>query len=166
MARTDFDLKGLKELHDKLEELPRGLQRGVLKRAGTEALEPMADHARAIVPVREGALRASIRIESKTIRSASFRASYAAFKRGGGARPKMRRGEKGTIQVQVVSGGRAAPHAVFVEMGTAKMPAEPFMRPAADSQANATIRRLADAIGKHLTKTATRLARRRAKLGI
>ena len=44
-------------------------------------------------------------------------------------------------------------HAVFVEMGTSKMEAQPYMRPAVDGKTNAALRVAADEINKIMEQT-------------
>lgn len=77
--------------------------RAATGRGVQRAAEHVADLARQLTPVDTGALRASIRVEA---------------------------GPSETSRA-VVAGGSGVDYAVFVEYGTSRMAAQPFMTPAA-----------------------------------
>jgi HK97 gp10 family phage protein len=73
-------------------------------KAETAGMEIIAEEARALVPVDTGALQDSIRVQVE--------------------------GE----EVQLVAGGEGVDYQAYVEFGTIKMEAQPYMRPAIDSK--------------------------------
>jgi HK97 gp10 family phage protein len=99
-------------------------QNTALKRAMGNALEPTADIARALVPVRTGNLKRSI-IVSDTARSAPRNADVIAMYMGAS-----------------YSKGARGRHAHFLEFGTVNMRPRPFLRPAWDQDGDALLRRL------------------------
>lgn len=85
-----------------LEAIRRGLP-GAIGRGVDRAAQQIATTARSLVPVDTGALRASIRVEP---------------------------GRDETSRT-VVAGGGGVEYAAFIEYGTSRAPAQPFMTPAA-----------------------------------
>lgn len=80
--------------------------REAIRRAAAEGVARaggyIVDLARQLVPVDTGALKASIRLEP----------------------------EQPALQMTVKAGGATAPYAGYVERGTARSPAQPFLTPA------------------------------------
>ncbi|HEY8593308.1 MAG TPA: HK97-gp10 family putative phage morphogenesis protein [Sphingomicrobium sp.] len=157
-------LQGFDELAAALASLSRGVERNVLKRAGVRAMGIVVERAQSLVPVRTGALRGSIMIETKTLRDAGFRAAWAQAKREGRSTRGIRaeKGAKGSVRVQVVAGGQGARHATLIEFGTSKMAARPFLRPAFDNTSNMVLSSLYDALGTEIDKAVKRRDRRAA----
>jgi HK97 gp10 family phage protein len=149
---TRVKLQGFRELEAALEALPKSTGRNVLRRIARAALEPLAEHARGLAPVEEGALRASIAVSEK--RTRRVKRSHR-FDNKTGLEMAMGPG----------SGEGALPYASFVEFGTIDTPAQPFMRPAWDSGADGMLSYIADNLGAEIDKAADRLARKRARLG-
>lgn len=138
-------IQGFAELERQLtENLPKATQRNVLKKAATQAMDPVRDHAESLAPVRTGKLKASVRIEAGR--------SFFRGKRSGGA-----------LLVQVVSGGGDAFYSRFIEHGTVKMAAQPFMRPAFDGSKGEVISRLKVSLSAEIHKAVGRRARKLAK---
>ena len=104
------DIEGFGELVQAMDALP-GL---VAERVQGDGLIAVArvvrDEAKVLVPVRTGALRASIRTRRVAARVSGKRVAGAA--------------------ARVVAGGAAAPHAALVEYGTVRAPAHPYLEPA------------------------------------
>jgi HK97 gp10 family phage protein len=125
---------GLRELHDFLQQLPVRLEKNILRGMVRAAAKPVADAARAKAPVLKeddprrvpGALAKSVRIMSTVVRGAEVKGGVAA-----GGRVNVKKGR--------VRGETNAFYAPFVEYGTKNMAAQPFMRPAADTQFHAAI---------------------------
>jgi len=138
---TRVKLSGFRELDHALAQLPKAVARNTLRRIGKEALEPMAAIAAARAPVDEGNLALSIAVSEQRTRRAS---------RGG-------RDPKTSIEIAMgpAGGFSALPYASFVEFGTVDTPAQPYMRPAFDQEAEATIKRLQESLAKEITKAAT-----------
>jgi HK97 gp10 family phage protein len=139
-------LEGFDELEKLLvEQLPKATSRAVLQRSGKTAMEPVLERAEELVPVRTGRLKSSIRIAVKFLKASG---------RFGAA-----------VLVQVGAGDREAYWAKFVERGTVKVPAHPFLRPAFDGEERRIIERLQAAIRVEIDKAVARRAKRLAKRG-
>lgn len=154
MALSDagsVTLSGFRELDDTFYDLGKTLGKGVLRRVGTKALEPMADVARAKVAVRKGFLKRSIHVGTRLARS-----QRAKARRDGGS--FRLDGQDG---VTIYMGPGQDPAAIQEEFGNVRQAADPFMRPAFDQEAQNTIKRVADGLWPEIDKTAAR-ARRRA----
>jgi HK97 gp10 family phage protein len=130
-------LAGFKEAREVLQELSRGVQRGVGKRALQVPAELIAGAVRAKAPVSNragnptpGSLRGSIKVvPSRTV--------------------------KGSVRVAVLAEDIAA---VPNEFGTSKMPAQPFFRPAADATRDAAGRAFGAALKPEVEKAAAKAA--------
>jgi len=147
------ELSGFRELDETFYELGKTLGKGVLRRVGTKALEPMAERARAAVAVRKGFLQRSIHVGTRLARS---------------QRQRVRR-EGSTFRldasddVSVYMGPGQDPAAITEEFGKYNQAPAPFMRPAFDAEAEPTIRRVADGLWPEIEKTAARRARKLAR---
>lgn len=130
----EFEVKGLKELDAALQAFPAKVEAKVLRGAVRAGSNVIAAEARSRAPILKeevdnrvpGALKKSIRIMSTVVRNGRVLGGVAA---GGGAKVK-RGGIRGMADVF---------YAKFVEFGTAKMAAIPFMRPAGDTKASAAV---------------------------
>lgn len=192
MMKMTLDLKGLRELDDVLaKELPRAAARGVLRRALLAAAEPMAARARALAPddpntidldrdLRENII-VSTRATGDSI-DAGNKAFSATMKAGGtraeaGAALRDARKSMGAAQIGAFMGpSRRVFHGIFSEFGTGirqqhktgrvvgKMDPHPFMRPAFDSEKDATVRRLTLELSDEINKAVARAKRKAMKV--
>ena len=124
-VKGEKSIDGLSELEDAITDLGGKTGGLVLRRALKKVAAPIADKARQNVAVDSGAARDSIRLSAQS---------------GKG------RGKKNfSARVRVMAGGKAtkrrkfAEHAAQVEFGTKKHPAQPFLRPAFDSEVEAAV---------------------------
>lgn len=106
------EIKGLEQLISKLNNLPEKLEKKVIRAAVRKGAILVRNKAREKVPVKTGTLKKSIKIRSNRVAN-----GIISFKIGPTNDKK-----KGTD----VFYGR------FIEFGTSKMAAKPFMRPALD----------------------------------
>lgn len=106
------EIKGLEQLISKLNNLPEKLEKKVIRAAVRKGAILVRDKAREKAPVKTGTLKKSIKIRSNKVAN-----GIISFKIGPTNDKK-----KGTD----VFYGR------FIEFGTSKMAAKPFMRPALD----------------------------------
>jgi HK97 gp10 family phage protein len=126
----EFKVQGLAQLNSELQQLPVRLEKNVLRGMIRAAAKPVVEEARARAPVlkdeadgREpGALRRSVRAMSTVVRGALVKGGVVA----GSA--------KKTLKTKA-----DAFYARFIEYGTAKMAAIPFLRPAAHGKSAAAI---------------------------
>lgn len=160
---TRSSLEGFGDLKAALAEMPAATQRNVLKRATLKALEPTFQEIRNSAPVRTGKLQASVRL-LVGMDDPEYRArARASFKAKGHARGVKRTKGGGNILASIRVGGAGAFHAPFVEFGTVKMAAHPFVRPAVDGNQAAIIESLKESMTVEIGKAAARRARKLAK---
>lgn len=105
-----------------------------LKEIGIDALEPVADAARALVRRRTGTLANSIH----------------AGDRLSPAQSALNHPETGTVEIY--AGPGPLPQAITEEFGTVHESGHPFMRPAWDSRVSDVQSRLKDGLGKRLDR--------------
>ncbi len=163
MARRTLKMRGFRELDAALGELPAHLRKPTLMRIAKAALEPMREQAQAnahqsnhpytigsfekgtLRSVLPGRLKESIAISEKRTRRAK----------------KTREPKRGIkIAMGVASGNGALFYGAFEEFGTIDTPAHPFMRPAWDAEAEATVNRIAESAMAEIKATANRSAKR------
>lgn len=137
---TKSKLSGFDEFYDVLYELPKATQRNTLKRVNTKAMKPVLEDARSNVPVgASGDLKGSVRIQHKVLK------------------------KKGALRTSVTAGGGATYYAPFIEFGTVKMPAQPFLRPAIDGKEQDVIDSIKAEMAIEVPKAAARRAKKLAK---
>jgi hypothetical protein len=161
--KTTFEFKGGREIEAALRELGKPLHaRRAAERALPAGLEPVAVRARALVPKDELYLEHSIKVGKR----ADTRGTRK-FKRGAG---------KDLVELYVgidtsAAGGDTseadlAVYSVVQEEGSPakNIPAQPYMRPAMDSELPGAPDRVRPALWEEIAKIAARLAAR-AKRG-
>lgn len=109
-------IKGLRELARKLKQMPVELRGKTLNAALRKGAKEIASEAQRRVPVRDGVLQRSIVIRKARVINPNNEASQTV-----------------SVRKNAKSGGNPY-YASFVEFGTSKMPARPFMRPAFESR--------------------------------
>lgn len=118
-----------------LSQFPKNIQNNVLAGAVRAGTKPLVDAARANVPVDTGNLKKSIGINRKRTKDKSTMWFTISPRKGG------------------VNDGF---YGHMIEFGTSKMTAQPFMRPAFESQDNqsieATKKYIAERIDKEIEK--------------
>lgn len=146
-----MQVSGLAELQKALAELPKKLSTNIMRGALSAGANVIADEARRFVPVDTGQLKESIRVSSRLVRGHPI----VTVKAGG--RYKVYKGgkaQKGKPYRTVSNSGAIRYHAPyyahFVEFGTVKMGARPFMRPAFDAKKAEAVEVIADYIRKRL----------------
>ena len=126
----DISLIGDRELQQQFKALPLAVQRKLLRQSFRQALRPVLTAARAAAPRLTGRLARTLRLRAL----------------------RRRRGQLGMM---VISGTREslnipADHPSYypahVELGTNRMPAQPYLRPAFDTQREHMLQTLARGI--------------------
>lgn len=140
------ELKGFRELDAALAEFSKAGGKAILRRAATKALQPMLERAKQLVPVDEGDLRNSLTIGTRLNK--------------GEARAARREGKSGVEVYMGTNSRNGAPR----EFGSVRSPAQPFMRPAFESQKGEIIPTLQKELAIDVEKTRARAARKAAKL--
>jgi HK97 gp10 family phage protein len=146
-----FRTEGFAELERALQDLGRTTtQKASLRRSAVKALQPVADLAASLAPRDQGDLIASIGVGTRLT------------KRQAGLHRRMFRDDRAAVEVFAGAGGLA--QATQSEFGNRDQSAQPFMRPAWDSQGRATLNRLATELWADIQRTAARQARRAARI--
>lgn len=144
-------LEGFRELEAALVRLPKATQRNTLRRVAKGALEPVADRAQGLAPVREGDLKSSITVSERRTRRV---ARSGRFDRKTGVE----------VAMGPAAGLGALQYASFVEFGTVDTPAQPYMRPAWDGEADQALEYVKDNLWREINAAANRVARKGARL--
>jgi HK97 gp10 family phage protein len=158
-------VEGVQELQNLFDEManelgPKDSQR-ILNKAVRTSMIPVLNSARQLAPVDTGALRASLQIEVRKPNRKDKRSKYvsendtviglvttAPASKLAKTKFKNMRTESKFMQIGIASDARA----VANEFGTAKMPAQPFMRPALESNAQNVVNSLSVNIATALRK--------------
>lgn len=129
-------VEGLSGLHAQLSELKAELAQKALTQAARKAFKPVLERAQALVPVDTGDLRNALKltvVKPKTGNAVVVVGIRIAAKRGEDGMPPARRWH-------------------FIELGTAKLPASPFLRPALDSSASEVLQILKEELAKSIAR--------------
>lgn len=156
-----FRIEGLAQLNATLRALPERLEKNVVLGALRAAAQVIRKDAMSRVPVlqsphqnrKPGTVRRAITVRrSRTAKNSVYvgvaglsRKSIAAFKASGA--------QKGATNPDDPY------YWIFLEFGTAKMAARPFLRPAFEARKFEAIRRFEEYMKKRLVKEAQKLAR-------
>jgi len=150
MVKTTFSFKGGKELEAALAELGN---KGAMKRTATRALaraaEPIRAEAERLAPIEQGDLKSAIK---------TGKAIGKYQKRGN-------RGDRVTTFVGIDESVNKRLHiyAGIEEFGKEHSPIQPYMRPAFEAKKEEARDRIADDLWDEISKTAARLAKKKAK---
>jgi HK97 gp10 family phage protein len=156
-------VSGAKELGQLFDELPKSLSDSVLRETGKKALQPVADEAKTLIA------RQSLGATAKVLNSIQISTVLKASQKAGEKR------KPGDVVVYVGASSPKGNVAHLVEFGTGPryhkdgsyagiMPAEPFMRPAWDTNKDKVLQIYRDEIWNVLKKAVRRL-RGRAERG-
>ena len=167
MTSVTMKLEGFAELDLQLEKLSKSAGKGVLRRSLKKAAEPMAEIARALAPDDPSSggfdLRKSIKVGTRLSRSQKR------------AHRKMFRNDKASVEMFVGAGPLG--QAIYTEFGTAPfingghyagtqnpgIRAQPYMRPAFESDKMAMLERLKSELWSELKKSIIRADRKAAR---
>lgn len=141
-----INIRGLREIHRAMDELPRRANRSMLNEGLLEGARLVRDEARAKAPVladpdprrRPGTLRRAIRagrVRPQPGTAATVWVRIRSLTRRQIARFKKKNGASGAENPNDPFYWR------FVEFGTSKMAARPFMRPAFEAKKEPAVRR-------------------------
>jgi HK97 gp10 family phage protein len=153
--KMEMKLEGLGGLEEALVELEQLTGRttagkNAVQRGMRKALSAIETRAKQLVPEDTGKLRDSI--TTKKVRA----------RRGAGGRFLR---ESGIEMLTGPTGREEGGVGAFQEFGTVNMPAAPFMRPAADAEADNVIAQVADVLRDEIDRTTERARKRAAKKG-
>lgn len=160
--RRTREVEGLKDLERALAALPKATGRSVLRRALLAGGAPIAEDAERRAPLRKGNLKRSIGVSTKlTKRQKAVHRRYAGTlppeRVAGGFRSQPAK------SVFVFVGPGSLPAAVPQEFGTVNHPAQPYMRPAWDTQQDRALAIIVERIGAEIKSAVERLAKKAAR---
>lgn len=140
--RAKVKMEGFSELNRKLANMAKALPKSTQIEVLTEAGEIIADEARILVPVDSGTLRDSI--------------SVSDVRLGGAFSMDRTLGDGAQVFIgpRTRSGPPDGYYGHFLEFGTVKMAAQPFMRPAFDNTHGQVVSRIASELQMRVAKVA------------
>ena len=143
MAKAiQIDVTGLKKVEKRLSKLPQKAARKVVKAALRKGAKIVVAKAKQNAPIDEGALRKAIKVRGiKTSEAKKFK-------------PKGQAGVAVGVSDQWFTGPQF--YAAFIEFGTSKMPARPFIRSAFDSVKDTVSDVISKALVEGIEKEATK----------
>ena len=175
--RASFKIEGLKEVLAAFNELAEEIgdkkaTSKILVPAVREAMKPVLSQAVANAPVDTGGLKLSLQVEARRPTRRDKRSKYisdtdsviaavttasgkklAQMSEGKGLLRARRKLKKlGVDNVENFMGIKSDARAIAQEFGSAHNGAHPFLRPAMESQAPDTARRLGEIIGRRLNQ--------------
>jgi HK97 gp10 family phage protein len=170
MSGFKVSISGLQELDKALGELPKATARNVLKRTLIKAGEPIAERARQLVPVNTGHLRDSIIVSSRIKNKVGSSEYSSAMRAGLGKRAAVaalrtaRREAKGQGSfaetfIGPSRGKGVIAYAHLIEFGKFNAPAQPYMRPAWDSEKQRALDIIKSDLSDEIIKAARRVGR-------
>lgn len=182
MISVTFRTSGFKELDKALQDLTKATGKGVLRRAGIKAMQPMADIARGMAPRDKGDLAASITVGAKAVGAGADigKAEYRKVMKGGGGKGDALKAMRGARR-EAKSSGKASAVEVFMgptkpktkreaikavvqEFGSAKQHPNAYMRPAFEQDKTALVDRLGKEMWAEIEKSAKRAAKKAARI--
>jgi HK97 gp10 family phage protein len=150
MADTFLELKGFKELAAAMRELPERVAKNALRSAVGAGAAEIRKEAKLHAPVDTGRLKSAV--YQKQIREASGQYKQVFFV---GVRAGAKRKKGGAKDFS-----QSAYYWSFLEFGTAKMAARPFMRPAFEGKKEAAVGAIAKKLDERIQAFATELAKK------
>ena len=147
MADTK-NLSGFRELAAALKELPQRVARKHLRGSTSKGARVIRNEARSLAPKDTGEMAKDIMIKRERSEGDHV-ASFSVF---------VRTGKKSRLAGRARDVDKDSYYWRFLEFGTAKMPAQPFMRPAFEAKKEEAV----DAIGEELDR---RIQKEAADLG-
>lgn len=128
------EVKGLEDVLKKLKKLPEKIQKRVVTGAIRAGSKPIIQEAKNLVPTKTGTLKKSIGVVKRRSRDKNItHFSVAPLKKKGGW------------------------YAHFVEFGTSKMSAKPFMRPSFEKKGEESIKFVREYMKKRVDKEIAKL---------
>lgn len=145
---STIKVEGFKELAEALRELPERVAKNTLRRAVSSGAAIIRNEARVLAPVDTGEMRKDIQIKRERDTKGIFSASYSVF---------VRSGKKSRLSGRARNIQKDSFYWRFVEFGTAKMNAHPFMRPAFQHKKDQALNQIKETLDAGIQKTANEL---------
>jgi HK97 gp10 family phage protein len=149
---ADQNLTGFKELAESLKQLGPRVAKNTLRRAVSAGAVTVRNEARARAPVDTGEMKKDIQVKrEKDQRDGPLAARYSVFVRSG--KKSRLSGKSRNIQ-------KNSFYWKFIELGTSKMAAQPFLVPAFESRKEEAVKIIGEKIDEGIQKAARELANR------
>ena len=159
MAKATFRVEGFKELERALvEELPKATARNVLWRTAEGAMKRLEEREKSLAPIDPQDRDGDGRHLNETIKTERVKATRSR----GSTRFSARNGVEVRTGPAPV-GKRARANAGWQELGTTKMAANSYIRPAIDVEAENIIDDVRSELTIQIGKARARIARKAAK---
>ena len=181
-AKVTYQIEGLKELDEVLKQLEDDFGKKdasqILTKALKKAMVPVLLTAKALVPTDTTALRNSLQIEARKPTSRDRRSKYVnqgdvaiasvttapGWKLAKTSYLNWRTKKKAVNKEMKTIGITSDARATAVEFGTARMSAQPFLRPALEGAGGYALKILGGELDTQLKRYKARQARKAAKL--
>ena len=172
-----FKVEGLKDVYAAFEELAAEIgdkkaQSKILIPAAREAMQPILNQAISNAPMDTAGLRLSLQVEARrptrrdrrskyitendtviaAVTTASGKKLQAMSEGAGLLRASKKLKKLGVEEAESFTGIESDARAIAQEFGTSNHGAQPYLRPAIESQASETARRLGDILGRRLNQ--------------
>lgn len=153
MADT-IQLQGFRELATALKELPKRVARNGLRSATSAGAAVVRNEARSRAPVDTGEMKRDIQMKRERDfgNTEGLSASVSVYVRGG---------KKSRLAGKARNVDKDSFYWKFVEFGTAKMAAQPFMRPAFEAKKEEAVAVIGQKLDERIQAEAADLARGR-----
>jgi HK97 gp10 family phage protein len=145
------NLTGFKELADALKQLPKNVARKHLRGSVAKGATRIRKKARELAPKDTGEMSKDIQVKRERT-AGDHIASYSVF---------VRSGRKSRLSGKARNVDKDSFYWVYQEMGTSKMAAHPFMRPAFEGEKEAAVDDIGAELDKRIQAEATDLGRQR-----
>lgn len=144
------NVSGFKEFAAALKQLPQNVGRKHLRGSVAKGATIIRNEARVLAPQDTGEMAKDIQVKRERT-AGSHIARYSVY---------VRVGKKSRLAGRKRNVDRDSFYWIFQELGTAKAPAQPFMRPAYESKKEAAVDAIGVELGERIQKEATELGRR------
>lgn len=144
-----MNLTGFKELANALRELGPRVAKNTLRRSVAAGATIIRKEAMDRAPVDTGEMRKDIQVKRERDTKGEMSAKYSVF---------VRAGKKSRLSGRARNVQKDSYYWKFVELGTSKMAARPFMRPAFESRKEDAVKAIGEKLDEGIQKAARELA--------
>lgn len=148
---VQVQLTGFREMAERLKQLPERVAKNALRRAVAAGAAEVRNQARANAPVDTGEMKRDIQQKREKDQRGNFMAKYSIF---------VRSGKKSRLSGRARDVQKDSFYWKFVEFGTSKMPAQPFLRPAFEAKKEEALRIIGEKLDEGIQQAARDLANR------
>ena len=147
-----FSIDGLKELDRQLRALPERVAGNALATAVSAGARVIRDEVIARAPVDTGALKSQIFTKRLRSPSASEKMSIVGVRGGLAKYAKTKKNVRSGKAGQAYKTNGKTFYWKFIEFGTSKMAAHPFLRPAFDAKEQEAVKAITDKLDERIQK--------------